>query len=73
MRKVFERLDREMKSLQTERKPIPGNLAINHRRVSEQLQSHQRVLEARQEERAGIVAQFDADLLRYRELKALRQ
>jgi len=69
----YDRLDKELKGLEQDRKPIPGNLAIDHRRVSGQLESYGRALESRLEERENIVAQFEADLLRYRELRALRQ
>ncbi len=69
----YDRLDAEIKSLQAERQPIPGNLAIDHRRVHTQLAAHSRALASRKEERENIVAQFEADLLRYRELRALRQ
>ncbi len=73
LRGRWEKLDTQMKSLQAERQPIPGNLAINHRQMSKQVESHSRALESRKEERDNIVAQFEADLLRYRELRALRQ
>ena len=69
----YERLDKRLKELEQDRKPIPGNLAIDHRSVSGQLESYGRALESRLEERDNIVAQFEADLLRYRELRALRQ
>ena len=69
----YDRLDNEMKILQADRQPIPGNLAIDHRRVSNQLNAHSKALQSRKEERENIVAQFEADLLRYRELRALRQ
>lgn len=73
LRTKYERLDNEMKNLQADRQPIPGNLAIDHRRVSNQLNAHSKALQSRKEERENIVAQFEADLLRYRELRALRQ
>lgn len=69
----YDQLDAEMKSLQAEREPIPGNLAIDHRRVQSQLSTHGKALQSRKEERENIVAQFEADLTRYRELRALRQ
>jgi len=69
----YDRLDNEMKILQADRQPIPGNLAIDHRRVSNQVNAHSKALQSRKEERENIVAQFEADLLRYRELRALRQ
>ena len=68
----FDEVDTRMKSLQSSRDPIPGNLAIEHKRLSEQLELHRNALESRREERDDIVAQFEADLLRYRELRALR-
>ncbi len=69
----YDQLDAKMKGLQAEREPIPGNLAIDHRRVQGQLSAHGKALQSRQEERENIVAQFEADLTRYRELRALRQ
>ncbi|MDH3452496.1 MAG: DUF4124 domain-containing protein [Gammaproteobacteria bacterium] len=73
LRSKYDVLDSKLKSLQAERQPIPGNLAIDHRRVSGQVNAHSRALASRQEERDNIVAQFEADLIRYRELRALRQ
>lgn len=73
LRTKYDKLDSKMKSLQAERQPIPGNLAIDHRRVEVQVGAHSKALESRMEERENIVAQFEADLLRYRELRALRQ
>lgn len=72
LRVRYDKLDSEMKRLQAERQPIPGNLAIDHRRVSGQFDAHSKALESRKEERENIVAQFEADLMRYRELRALR-
>ena len=69
----YDQLDAKMKSLQAEREPIPGNLAIDHRQVQGQLSAHGKALQSREEERENIVAQFEADLTRYRELRALRQ
>ena len=73
LRERYDKLDSRMKGLQAERQPIPGNLAIDHRQMSNQVDAHTKALESRKEERENIVAQFEADLLRYRELRALRQ
>ncbi len=69
----YEKLDSRMQTLRAAREPIPGNLAIDHKRLSEQMAAHRRALESRREERDNIVSQFETDLMRYRELRALRQ
>ena len=73
LRTKYDKLDTKMKTLQSDRQPIPGNLAIDHRRVSGQLNAHDKALQSRMEERENIVAQFEADMMRYRELRALRE
>ncbi len=69
----FDTVDAEIKSLQATRQPVPGNLAIEHKRLRDQIRSHSQALASRHEERDNIVAQFESDLVRYRELRALRQ
>jgi len=68
----WSELDTQMRTLQSSKQPIPGNLAIDHRRLTDQLDSHRKVLASRREERDNIAGQFEADLLRFRELRALR-
>jgi len=69
----FDEVDERIKSVQAQRQPVPGNLAIERKQLEDQLTAYRNALDSRREERENIVAQFEADLLRFRELRALRR
>lgn len=65
-------VDSEIRGYESTRQEVPPNLLVERTTLQQQIERNRETLEVKRDEREQLVVKFEADLSRYRDLKALR-